>query len=46
MRRYVYAGSLLATGVLIDELAFWALSHVHGLKPRGFTDWLRDKARF
>lgn len=46
MRRTVYVGSLLAAGALLDELAYYALTHhVIDRSIRGLN-WLRDHARF
>lgn len=47
MRRYVYFSSAIAAGVLLDELAYWAVSRIHGL-GRGVRvmDRLRAAARF
>jgi hypothetical protein len=42
MRRTVYVGSLLAVGVLLDELAYWALTR-HVI-DRGIR-WLDGRTR-
>lgn len=45
MRRYVYWSSAVAAGVLLDELAYWTITRLHGLSRRGLLDHARAALR-